>query len=76
MPSDELYETAKLYRAARLNFFLQQYAEAQEQLKMQELVFISMKQGYLNTCGNLMQAHNCYQQLTSLVHIRIYSLRQ
>ena len=76
MPSDQLYETAKLYGAARLNFFSQLFVEAQEQLKMQELVFISMKQGYLNARGNLTRAHDCYQRLTSLVRIQIYSSRQ
>ena len=33
MPSDQLYITAKLYGAARLNIFSRQFVEAQEQLK-------------------------------------------
>ena len=72
MTSDQMLEIVKLYRAARLNFFSHQFAMAQEQLKMQELVFISMKQGYLNAQKKLMQARECYQMLisqSSLVHI-------
>ena len=65
MPSDQLYKTAQLYGAARLNVFSRQFAEAQEQLKMQEMVLIGLKQGYLNAQQKLAQAHECYEQLTS-----------
>ena len=73
MHSDKLYETAKLYGAARLNVFSRQFAEAQEQLKMQEMVLIGMKQGYWHRLMNAMSSslHNHY-----LYVLKLYSLRQ
>ena len=62
---EQLQEMAELYGASRLSFLSHQFSKAQEQLKTQESILISIKQGYLNAQENLTRIHDCYQQLTS-----------
>lgn len=57
---EQLQEMAELYGASRLNFFSHQISRAQEQLKTQESVLIS-----INVQENLTRVHDYYQQLTS-----------